>query len=231
MATGKGSKRSEQPILLDDTDEEEKQQQQPSPRIAVNKRRRTILDDDDDDDEVEFVSQTLAGNSNRLVIFIYLSHINTMFRRFALDSNTLYIIIKTMDTYRLQSNNNIDSFTIFILNFIIPPVNSLLHLDRTVLYVLQVVPLMLYMRTMSPSVIHPSLDVEAIGQVRGQKMTRICCYQRKQLRRRTMIKNLKAQKIKRLQRIVRSTILAGQRFHARVLQQLQTTWGMILLTE
>lgn len=101
MATGKRSKRYENTITLDDTDDED-HQQQPGPRIAVNKRRRTILDDDDDDDdEVEILPQTSSGNSNRLVIFIYLSHRDTMFRRFVSASKNMFsIIIKPMRTCR-----------------------------------------------------------------------------------------------------------------------------------
>ena len=99
MATGKRSIRNENTITLDDTDDED-HQQQPGPRIAVNKRRRTILDDDDDD-EVEILPQTSSGNSNRLVIFIYLSHRDTMFRRFVSASQNMFtIIIKTMKTSR-----------------------------------------------------------------------------------------------------------------------------------
>ena len=99
MATGKRSKRNENTITLDDTDDED-HQQQPGPRIAVNKRRRTILDDDDDD-EVEILPQTSSGNSNRLVIFIYLSHRDIMFRRFVSASKNMFtIIIKTMKTSR-----------------------------------------------------------------------------------------------------------------------------------
>ena len=97
MATGKRSKRYENTITLDDTDDED-HQQQPGPRIAVNKRRRTILDDDD---EVEILPQTSSGNSNRLVIFIYLSHRDTMFRRFVSASKNMFsIIIKPMRTCR-----------------------------------------------------------------------------------------------------------------------------------
>ena len=97
MATGKRSKRDENTITLDDTDDED-HQQQPGPRIAVNKRRRTILDDDD---EVEILPQTSSGNSNRLVIFIYLSHRDTMFRRFVSASKNMFsIIIKPMRTCR-----------------------------------------------------------------------------------------------------------------------------------
>ena len=97
MATGKRSKRYENTITLDDTDDED-HQQQPGPRIAVNKRRRTILDDDD---EVEILPQTSSGNSNRLVIFIYLSHRDIMFRRFVSASKNMFtIIIKTMKTSR-----------------------------------------------------------------------------------------------------------------------------------
>ena len=100
MATGKRSKRNENTITLDDTDDED-HQQQPGPRIAMNKRRRTILDDDDDDDEVEILPQTSSGNSNRLVIFIYLSHRDTMFRRFVSASQNMFtIIIKPMKTSR-----------------------------------------------------------------------------------------------------------------------------------
>ena len=97
MSTGKRSKRYENTITLDDTDDED-HQQQPGPRIAVNKRRRTILDDDD---EVEILPQTSSGNSNRLVIFIYLSHRDTMFRRFVSASKNMFsIIIKPMRTCR-----------------------------------------------------------------------------------------------------------------------------------
>ena len=119
---GKGSKRSGNTITLDDTDEEDVQIP-PALRNSVSKRRRTILDDDDDDDdddEVEIVPQTRTGNSNRLVIFISLSNKDSALRRFDLNFNILYITIKTLWTScRIQSNNNIDFFTIFIFNFII----------------------------------------------------------------------------------------------------------------
>ena len=132
MVTGTGSNRSKNVVTLDDTDEEEPTQQ-PASRSAANKRRRTIVDDDED--EVEFVSQTLAGNSNRLVMFMYLSYKNTALRHSALDCKILYLsITRKMWICRLHSNNNIDFFIMFILTFIYAP----LHLDRHVLAVLQV---------------------------------------------------------------------------------------------
>ena len=122
MTTGRGSKRNEQTtIALDDTDDDDDNDQprQPASRNTASKRRRTILEDDDSD-EVEVISPTRAGNnSNRLVKRIYLlSHKVTVFRRLAFDQNILYItitifIIKTMSTFRLHSNNNIDLFILY----------------------------------------------------------------------------------------------------------------------
>lgn len=48
-----------------------------------------------------------------------------------------------------------------------PSVDPPLQLDRHVLAVIRIVMMMSCMSTMSPSVIHPPLDVEVLGQVKN----------------------------------------------------------------
>ena len=125
MVTGKGSKRVEASITLEDTDDDDEPPTTAAAarRSVVNKRRRTVLEvDDDDDDDVIVVPPTRAGNSNRLVKLIYFSSHNDsvyQYLRSALDSNWGYIIVfvKTITTFRLGSNINIDFFTTFIFTF------------------------------------------------------------------------------------------------------------------
>ncbi len=127
MVTGKESKRVETSITLEDTDDDDPPPPPPARRSVVNKRRRTVLevdddDDDDDDDNVIVLPQTRAGNSNRLVKLIYFSHNDSVYRYprcSALDSNwwNIIVLVKTISTFRLRSNINIDFFTTFIFTF------------------------------------------------------------------------------------------------------------------